>query len=155
MARQYLRRRVPGSELILIRTICRIWRLQDVYASYMPILAYMKIDRYLTDEAVLQIIGQRLAAIRLSMNLTQGELAERAGVGLRTIQRMEMGQAATQLSLFLRVCRVLELMDRLDVMISEPPVSPMEMLRRKGRTRRRASAKNEPPTDHVPWTWGT
>lgn len=114
----------------------------------------MKIDRYMTDEAVLQIIGQRLAAIRLSMNLTQGELAERAGVGLRTIQRMELGQAATQLSLFLRVCRVLELMDRLDVMITEPPVSPMEMLRRKGRTRRRASAKTEPPTDHVPWTWG-
>lgn len=114
----------------------------------------MKIDKHMTDEAILKIIGQRLAAIRLSKNLSQSYVAEQAGVGLRTLQRLELGQSATQFSLFLRVCRVLDLVDRLDAMISEPPPSPMAMLRQKGSVKRRASTKKKPPTENVPWTWG-
>ena len=45
---------------------------------------------------------------RLTQNLTQAALAERSGVAKRTIERLESGAVATQLSGFLRECRLLE-----------------------------------------------
>jgi len=67
----------------------------------------MKIESNITDDALLKLIGGRLARMRLTKNLTQQQLAEQAGLGLRTVQRLELGAAATQLSGFVRVCRVL------------------------------------------------
>ena len=114
----------------------------------------MKIDTKASDEALLQQIGERLAGLRLARNLTQEELAERAGLGLRTVQRLETGAAATQLSGFLRVCRVLGLLEGLEVFVPESPPSPIEQLKLQGRRRRRASsARNEPPAAGK-WTWG-
>ncbi|MFN9408677.1 MAG: helix-turn-helix domain-containing protein, partial [Akkermansiaceae bacterium] len=65
----------------------------------------MKMDSKMTDEALLRLLGERLSGIRLARNLTQQHLAEQAGLGLRTVQRLELGAAATQLSGFIRVCR--------------------------------------------------
>ena len=84
-------------------------------------------------------LGDRLAGLRLAHNLTQAQLAEQAGVGLRTVQRLESGEAATQLSGFVRVCRVLGLLDQLDALIPEPTASPMAQLKLQGRLRQRSS----------------
>jgi transcriptional regulator with XRE-family HTH domain len=114
----------------------------------------MKIDPKMTDDALLQLIGERMAALRLARNLTQKQVAEQAGLGLRTVQRLEQGVAATHLSGFIRVCRVLGLVERLDTFIPEPPVGPMAQLRRQGRTRRRASGKKAATGAPKKWTWG-
>ena len=90
-----------------------------------PYLACLTDSNTITDEAWLQRLGQRLAQWRLAQNLTQAQLAEQAGLGLRTVQRMELGAAATQLSGFLRVCRVLGLVERLDLLVPEAVASPM------------------------------
>ena len=87
----------------------------------------MKIDAQLTDDALLQLIGERLAAVRLARNLTQHQLAEQAGLGVRTVQRLETGASATQLSGFLRVCRVLGLDEQLESLIPLPKPSPMAL----------------------------
>ena len=110
----------------------------------------------MTDAGVLVHIGERLARLRLARNLTQEQLAEQAGLGLRTVQRLELGAAATQLSGFLRVCRVLGVLDRLDVFIPEPPASPMAQLQLKGKERRRAGRerKTKAAGKAQPWTWG-
>lgn len=108
----------------------------------------------ITDEAWLQRLGQRLAQWRLAQNLTQAQLAEQAGLGLRTVQRMELGAAATQLSGFLRVCRVLGLVERLELLIPEAVASPMAQLKQAGRKRRRASGKKPVSSLPGPWTWG-
>lgn len=63
-----------------------------------------------TDDAVLTLIGRRLAALRVAKNLTQRQLAEQAGLGLRTVQRLELGESGTHLSGFVRVCRMLGLL---------------------------------------------
>jgi transcriptional regulator with XRE-family HTH domain len=76
----------------------------------------------LSDDSLLKLIGERLAGLRLAKNLTQSQLAEQAGLGLRTVQRLELGAAATQLAGFVRICRVLELLERLDAFIPEPAV---------------------------------
>ena len=57
----------------------------------------MNIESTITDIALLQLIGERLSQWRLSKNLTQAQLAEQAGLALRTVQRLELGAAATQL----------------------------------------------------------
>mgnify|MGYP003472449646 CR=1 FL=1 len=114
----------------------------------------MKIDPKMTDDALLKLLGERLAGLRLTRNLTQRQLAEQAGLGLRTVQRLEQGAAATHLSGFIRVCRVLGLVEQLDTFIPEPPVSPMAQLQQQGRKRRRASGKPAATAAPKKWSWG-
>ena len=119
-----------------------------------PNLACLNNSNTITDQALLQRLGQRLAQLRLAKNLTQAQLAEQAGLGLRTVQRLELGASATQLSGFLRVCRVLGLVDRLDLLIPEAGASPMAQLKQAGRKRRRASGNKAAPSLTGQWTWG-
>jgi transcriptional regulator with XRE-family HTH domain len=114
----------------------------------------MKITSQLTDDAVLRDLGERLASARLARNLTQAALAEQAGVAKRTVERLESGEVATQLSGFLRVCRALGLLERFDALIPEPSVSPMAQLKLQGRKRQRAAGKRIKDAEHTPWTWG-
>lgn len=108
----------------------------------------------ISDESLLRLIGERLARLRLAKNLTQGQLAEQAGISVRTLQRLEQGEAATQLSGFVRVCRVLGLVERFDVLIPELPASPIEQLRLQGRQRRRATGRKTVTQRQTKWTWG-
>jgi transcriptional regulator with XRE-family HTH domain len=114
----------------------------------------MKIESQLTDGAILGELGERVATTRLERDLTQAALAERAGVSKRTVERLESGEAATQLSGLVRICRALDLVDRLDSFIPEPVPSPIAQLKLQGRKRRRASGQKIAPKDAKKWTWG-
>jgi transcriptional regulator with XRE-family HTH domain len=108
----------------------------------------------LSDASLLKLLGERLARLRLARDLTQGQLAEQAGISVRTLQRLEQGEAATQLSGFVRVCRVLGLLERFDTLIPELPPSPMELLKLQGRQRRRATGRTLATQARKKWTWG-
>ncbi len=112
----------------------------------------MKIEGLLTDEAILGELGKRFAQRRLELQLSQEMLAEQAGVSKRSVERVEAG-AATQISTMIRMLRVLELLDRLETLVPEAGVRPMDLLKLKGKARKRASSKKK-STDEVPWTWG-
>lgn len=114
----------------------------------------MKISAQLTDVTVLEELGERLANARLGKNLTQAALADQAGVSKRTVERLESGAVATQLSGFLRVCRVLGLVEHFESLIPEAVASPMEQLKRQGVKRRRASVKKAVSAKPEKWTWG-
>ena len=114
----------------------------------------MKIDSTMADGALLRLIGERIAGLRLARNLTQQQLAEQAGLGLRTVQRLELGAAATQLSGFIRVCRVLGLVENLETFIPQPTASPMAQLKQAGRKRQRATGRKTAPDTSKKWTWG-
>ena len=114
----------------------------------------MKISTGLTDEAILQVLGERLMRTRIERNLTQADLAEQAGVSKRTVERLESGAVATQLSGFLRVCRTLGLLERFEQLLPEATPSPMEQLRQQGRKRQRATGRKRSPTRAKKWTWG-
>ena len=113
----------------------------------------MKIDSHITDETLLKQIGERVARLRLSMNLTQEQLAEQAGLGLRTVQRLELGVAATQLSGFVRVCRVLGLVEGFEALIPVPVPSLVAQLKLRGKERKRASSV-KPAEPSGKWQWG-
>lgn len=110
------------------------------------------------DAAALGRLGARLAALRLALDLTQADVAEQAGVSKRTVERLESGGTATQLSTFLRVCRVLGLQGQLDQLVPEPAASPVALLRRQRRpARKRASGQSDTKTAATPakpWDWG-
>ena len=107
------------------------------------------------DGALLTALGTRIAGIRIDRNMTQAQLATEAGLGLRTVQRLEQGAAATQLSGFLRVCRVLGLLDRLVALIPEPSASPIAQLKLQKNRRQRASRATSKRATKNDWTWGT
>jgi len=112
----------------------------------------MKIEGTLTDEAILGELGARLAQRRLELQLSQGALAEQAGVSKRTVERVEAG-ATTQMSSMIRVMRVLGLLEQLEALVPEAGPRPLELLKLKGKARKRARTKQK-PAEEKPWTWG-
>jgi len=114
----------------------------------------MKITAELTDQALLKELGERLARARIDLNLTQTALAEQSGVGKRTIERLESGEAATQLSGFLRVCRALGLLERVEILLPESTPSPMAQLKQQGHRRQRATGSKTTDDPPKKWTWG-
>ena len=119
----------------------------------------MRISGLLTDEAVLAEVGRRIARSRLERNLSQRHLAAEAGIGENTLKRLEAGRGATLVNT-IRVLRVLDLIDGLELVVPEPVPSPIELLKLEGRRRRRASReRTSPPGDSdaarpKPWRWG-
>lgn len=115
----------------------------------------MKITGQLSDEAILREMGSRLAAVRLARNLTQAALAQETGVSKRTIERLESGEVAARLSGLVRVCRALNIADRLDVLVPPPTISPVEQLELASRRRKRASSRRgSARAAKRTWTWG-
>jgi transcriptional regulator with XRE-family HTH domain len=114
----------------------------------------MKISGVNADDAILAELGQRLTRTRLERNTTQNQLATEAGVSKSTVERIESG-AETRLSSFIRILRVLGLVDRLDQLVPEPLPSPIERLKLQGKRRRRAAtvAKVDDASSTT-WTWG-
>ncbi len=113
----------------------------------------MKMSKLLADEAILAEIGERLARRRLDLQLTQADVAEQAGIAKRTLERIEAGHSA-QMSSMIRIFRVLDLLPRLDDLIPEAAPRPMDLLKRKGKIRQRASKRRRSERSDKPWTWG-
>lgn len=116
----------------------------------------MRLDEILTDAGVLTEIGTRLARLRIARNWTQAELAERAGIGRATVQRMEEGQSV-QMTSFVKVARVLDLLGGLDATLPERvvlPIADVDRSRPERRRARRGDGRARPAGRPGPWTWG-
>ena len=87
-------------------------------------------------------LGSRLKEYRIRKNLQQKELALNAGVGLDTIVRLECGSSIST-EKFIRILRVLDMLENIEEFIPEPPISPILMRDLKGKKRYRVrSLKN-------------
>ncbi|MDD9963646.1 MAG: helix-turn-helix transcriptional regulator [Gammaproteobacteria bacterium] len=97
-------------------------------------------------------LGKRLAKLRLARNVTQQMLAREAGIGLRTMRRLEAGQP-TSLDTFLRVVIALDLAEGLLTAVPFYDIRPIQRVENRGRERRRARPKAASQPSG-PWTWG-
>jgi len=105
-----------------------------------------------SDEAILRELGKRIARRRLDLSITQADVAERAGVSKRTLERIEAG-ASAQMSSLIRIFRVLDLMPALERMIPEAEPRPMELLKQKGKVRQRAPSRKRAERPAEAWSW--
>lgn len=112
----------------------------------------MKISNLLADDAILVELGARLAQRRIDLQLTQAAVAEQAGIAKRTLERIEAG-ASAQMSSLIRILRVLDILPGLDHLLSESAPRPMDLLKRKGKVRQRASRRSLTTQTHKPWSW--
>ena len=96
----------------------------------------------MTNEAILQTLGERLKEYRLRRNLQQAEMARYAGVNISTVSRIEKGQNI-MFDSYLRIMRVLEMLDNLDEFIPEPPRSPLLMKKLMGKKKQRIKKSKE------------
>lgn len=87
---------------------------------------------------ILEELGARLRRYRLQQDITQADVAARAGISTRTLRSLEQGDDV-QLTTLLRVLRALGRLDALDTFLPAPRVSPMELLQNRMKQRRRAS----------------
>lgn len=113
----------------------------------------MDIQILRSDDAILAEIGRRIARRRVELDLTQAELAEQAGISKRTVERLENG-ASIQMSTMIRVFRALKMLDGLERLIPETGPRPLELLKARGKQRRRASSKNRKDQADQVWSWG-
>lgn len=113
----------------------------------------MKVNNTLTDAAVLEELGKRLAHARIASSLTQADLADQAAVGKRTVERIEAGESVQLISL-IRVLRVLDLLEAFDEIAPEGGPGPIEILERHGKVRQRASSARTKSLTKKPWAWG-
>jgi transcriptional regulator with XRE-family HTH domain len=97
-------------------------------------------------------LGERLARLRLSRNITQGELAGNAGIHTRTLKRLEAGEGVS-LDTFIRVLTALRIEDNLDLLVPNPGIRPIERVHLKGHERQRARASGQDQPEE-PWQWG-
>ena len=63
----------------------------------------------MAESEFLKVMGQRIAARRKSLKLTQEELAEKIGVSTQMISNLELGKKAIRPENLAKVCEVLEL----------------------------------------------
>lgn len=93
-----------------------------------------------SDRALLTELGRRLRQRRLERNLTQAQLAEAAGLDRTTVGGLEREGSATLLSL-VQVLRALGAVEELAHFLPDPGPSPLELARRRGNQRQRASGR--------------
>ena len=106
----------------------------------------MKYNVAMTVDEALRESGRRLAQIRLSRNLTQAELAQRAGVSKRTLERLEMGVGGVRIDAFFAVCGALSLTVGFETLLPEVQLSPQDILAKRTlpkRAHRRCGAVKE------------
>lgn len=113
----------------------------------------MKIEIQARPEAVVAELGLRIAHRRIELGITQAQAAAQAGVGKRTIERIEAG-GDTQLTTLIRLLRVLDLTDRLDQLIPEAKASPIEMLKQQQKQPRKRATARQKTKPSKPWKWG-
>lgn len=102
----------------------------------------------LSPAALAEEVGQRLKQARLNANITQAELAERAGVSRKIVLSAEKGHA--QLENFVALLLALGLAEQLNNFIPKPQISPIQLQKLQGKKRERASGSrvgNNQPSD--------
>lgn len=105
----------------------------------------------MSDKAIMNELGLRISRYRLNKNMTQNALAVEAGVSTPTIQRAESG-ASIQLVKLIRILRALNLIGNIEALVPELSASPLQKLKMKGKTRRRASSRQEDRKE-TDWSW--
>lgn len=73
-------------------------------------------------------LGEGTRAVRVSRNLTQQELAAKAGLSHKSVAKLERGEGSAVETL-IRVLHALKATDFIENLVSRPTISPMALLK--------------------------
>lgn len=80
-----------------------------------------------TDKAILMELGKRIRYKRIQKRFTQADLAERAGISVYTLQKMEQGMSYN-VSTLIQVLRAFNELDQMEHFLPPVEISPLDML---------------------------
>lgn len=106
-----------------------------------------------SSEQIEEHLGARLDMIRLNRNMTQLQLARAAGVSRSTISRLGQADKGISLDSFIRIMQALSLEGQLDALVQTDLVSPLQMLKQKGKARQRARPEKSSSRSTGGWQW--
>ncbi|AUM11031.1 helix-turn-helix domain-containing protein [Ketobacter alkanivorans] len=115
---------------------------------------------HLSNQKVLEWLGERFRATRLSQNITMVDLAEKAGITERTLYNLENGTKSVGLLNVVAVLRALGKLEELDQFLPAPPPRAealVQIEKLQAKTRQRASRSGQSThegSNKKPWTWG-
>lgn len=92
----------------------------------------------MSNQAILRQLGVFLKETRLRKNMTQSDLAVKAGIHRVTLNEFELGKRGS-LSSFIQVLRALNELELLDVFKVKTTISPIAMAKMEAKKRKRAS----------------
>lgn len=106
----------------------------------------MNMNILATSDELQARLGEQIRRLRLSRDLDQLTLAERAGVSEKALRNLEAGRGSNVATL-LQVIQALDALDWLQALAPAASVSPMAMLRQRPEPRRvsRRRGKRTPP----------
>jgi len=80
-----------------------------------------------TTEEIVRGLGVRLAEHRLSLRMTQEELAAKAGLSKRMVERLEKAESKPRLSAFVAVCQALGLTEGFGALLPPVELGPLAL----------------------------
>lgn len=93
----------------------------------------------MSDPAILEELSKRFRELRLRKNIQQKELSDYSGVAIGTIRRFEHSETISTENL-IKIMRGLGILENLEQLIPQEPMSPVLMKKWQSRKRMRASS---------------
>ena len=104
----------------------------------------------MSDRAIISAIGEYIREKRLSINQTQAQIAEKAGINRSTLVQVEKGESITLISL-IQILRALDLLHILQAFKIEKIISPIELAKIESQKRKRARGKKKNKNPESDW----
>lgn len=100
------------------------------------------IDYFMTNEALLQYVGRQMRQMRINAQLSQQQLADRAGVSRSTITQVENGKGI-KLEPMVAMLRVLNKLELLNSFETQAMTSPLLLAKKEGKTPQRIRPRHD------------
>ena len=110
----------------------------------------MRITQSESEKTILQEFGRRIKHCRVSLNITQHQFAERCGLSVATLTRIENGDD-TKWSAIIKILSEFNLLDNLNILIPEQQPDYKAMFEEKNTRKRARPNKKSANSD---WLWG-
>lgn len=109
----------------------------------------MKITPYENELSILQEVGKRIKQYRISLNITQQQMAQQCGLSVATLSRVENGDD-TKWSVIIRILKTMKLVENLDVLIPETQMDYKSLFEK---TTIRQRVRQDKSDQQSGWVW--
>lgn len=110
----------------------------------------MKIIGNETEQVILKELGTRIKQYRISLSITQNELADKCGISSSTVVRIENGDDSI-FSNYIKILNGLGLTQNMDILIPEAQPDFKAMFEKKAPRQR---VKSKSAGTKTNWVWG-